>query len=705
MRKLFLLLGLLAALAIPAFPQTQTVVTGTVTDPNGIPYANGTMKATIQPVPPGSPCVVIGGNCQPIQGTVGPISMNSSGFFSTNLWANSLIQPSGSQWSIQICISPGVALPLGTGPQCFSVTTTISGSSQDLSTALDAAAPSLANLPNTSFGATGNLAGIYLSPACDPTNKNCYFVNDDVHYVGDATTTISNATVTCPNSDCNFTGTDYLGRPIAKVGQIVFATTGNTAGSLICGQTTISAINGANSITLAANCTASQVGTVVLLWGDDDASNISAGYSVAAANCLPINLPAGNMFTSEPQFLGALSGVCSANSTLAFNGVAVFGNGIINTFIIPLPNFDISACNSGVDDNGCFGGNNISDFDNLTIWGGGNSRTNSGTSKDIFVVGDIMRAYNVDVQGWGSNESGWTCISMQGNQTILTQGDCIAAGATGIEVSSAAETPSLIQGTYIYQEPNVAMTIDSGAWVMTRTMFIKLDFTSVGHLGVNVGAGGKWTSWDDVCISGDEANCMTVNGSAYLYNGSFGPPLGGGAPEINNYALSTYGGTGSVYAQDSLFAGNSGGGALYLNAGSNFFDRGGNTFVNYGSGANTLNGNVFIQGSADGINQTTGNIALTSGWGTSTVTAVSGATSPETFTITLAGTPTLNPVVTVTFPTPYLVAPAGCSIQETGGTSATLFNWTTGTVMATTAAFTLQGTPTTGTIIATMRCN
>lgn len=155
MRKLFLLLGLLAALAIPAFPQTQTVVTGTVTDPNGIPYANGTMKATIQPVPPGSPCVVINGNCQPIQGTVGPVPLNSSGTFSTNLWANSLIQPSGSQWSIQICISPGVAPPLGTGPQCFSVTTTISGSSQNLTTLLSSFAPSLINFsPGSGSGGT-----------------------------------------------------------------------------------------------------------------------------------------------------------------------------------------------------------------------------------------------------------------------------------------------------------------------------------------------------------------------------------------------------------------------------------------------------------------------------------------------------------------------------------------------------------------------
>ncbi|MGH7748630.1 MAG: hypothetical protein ACREQ5_28305, partial [Candidatus Dormibacteria bacterium] len=135
------MLLLFCALAPRALAQTQTVVTGTVVDPNGIPYANGTMTASIQPAPPGTPCVTIGVNCQPIQGTVGPVPLSAAGFFSTNLYANSLISPGGSQWQIKICISPGVPLPLGFGPQCFSVLQTISGSSQDLSVALSAAAP------------------------------------------------------------------------------------------------------------------------------------------------------------------------------------------------------------------------------------------------------------------------------------------------------------------------------------------------------------------------------------------------------------------------------------------------------------------------------------------------------------------------------------------------------------------------------------
>lgn len=141
------LLATLGAVRVNA--QAQTAVTGTIVDPNGIPYANATVKAQLQPAGPPSPCVVTGGNCVPIQGTVGPVPTSSSGVFAISLYPNASITPGGTQWLFTVSISPGGALPIGTGPQTFSVLVTIAGSSQDVSATLSAAAPALSNVVST----------------------------------------------------------------------------------------------------------------------------------------------------------------------------------------------------------------------------------------------------------------------------------------------------------------------------------------------------------------------------------------------------------------------------------------------------------------------------------------------------------------------------------------------------------------------------
>lgn len=147
MRKslaLFFILITGALLVAPcAAAQTPTTVTATVTDPSGIPYAGGTVKATIAPPGVSSPCVVVNSNCVPIPGTVGPASLDSTGSFTMNLYPNASIVPAATQWTFTVCIAPGVSPPFGTGPQCFSSTATIAGASQSLSSTLSALAPAL----------------------------------------------------------------------------------------------------------------------------------------------------------------------------------------------------------------------------------------------------------------------------------------------------------------------------------------------------------------------------------------------------------------------------------------------------------------------------------------------------------------------------------------------------------------------------------
>jgi hypothetical protein len=145
---------LLAALPLAA---QQTVVTATIKDPNAIPYANGTVQASLQ-ISGGPATVTIANQAQcsaasagtapckiPISGNVGPVSIDSTGTFVMTLYSNTSITPAASHWLFTINISPGIPLPLGTGPQTFSVAVTVTGATQNISATLTAAAPALTN--------------------------------------------------------------------------------------------------------------------------------------------------------------------------------------------------------------------------------------------------------------------------------------------------------------------------------------------------------------------------------------------------------------------------------------------------------------------------------------------------------------------------------------------------------------------------------
>lgn len=129
-----LTLFLLVLLSLPASAQNFTNVTGTVTDPNGLAYSNATITADL-----------IGGNPSPVNGQAiqgsltAPLDVN--GTFSMTVGSNTVV---GGQWRFTVNTA-GVPPPLGTGPQNFSVTVTIGGATQSISTNLNAVAPALSH--------------------------------------------------------------------------------------------------------------------------------------------------------------------------------------------------------------------------------------------------------------------------------------------------------------------------------------------------------------------------------------------------------------------------------------------------------------------------------------------------------------------------------------------------------------------------------
>jgi len=150
---------------------TDTVtVIGTITDPNGVPYAGGTIDATLIPtgttptVPKlnGQTCGI--GGCQ-ITGYIQPVSINRDGTFALVVYCNTgcsaPISPSGTQWLFTVR-NPGAPAPVGYGGISFTVTETINvNGSQDIGADLRAAAPQLlvsaaaGSGPVTGTGTTG----------------------------------------------------------------------------------------------------------------------------------------------------------------------------------------------------------------------------------------------------------------------------------------------------------------------------------------------------------------------------------------------------------------------------------------------------------------------------------------------------------------------------------------------------------------------
>lgn len=148
--KKIALAGLLLALFAwaPRARAQQTLVTGCVTDPNGIKYTGGQYSIQLVNTGGAQPSV----NGVPIQGSFGPVPLDSSGCIApTTLYENSVITPSGTEWQFTVN-NPGAAPPVGYGPVSFTAPAiTISGATQNITSNLTGAA-----LPLLQVGGAGS---------------------------------------------------------------------------------------------------------------------------------------------------------------------------------------------------------------------------------------------------------------------------------------------------------------------------------------------------------------------------------------------------------------------------------------------------------------------------------------------------------------------------------------------------------------------
>ena len=240
MKRFFLLMAILFAPAL-AWGQ-QTVVTATVIDPNGVPYAFLTGNASINC--PGNQAPLFNGYTVPR--TISIVGGNGNGQFTMTLYDINAITPTGCSYNFAITAQNGITNFIATGVGASGSATPITGAGPvNLSVAISAFAVLLpgsgtitvtakvnctgvaGNLP--SAGCNGGSGTLYAVPSggSGMYEVSCYTV---LTQAASSTSTLPSCQITFTDSD---TGTTLVGDTIG----LTCTNTGNTLGETGIGAT------------------------------------------------------------------------------------------------------------------------------------------------------------------------------------------------------------------------------------------------------------------------------------------------------------------------------------------------------------------------------------------------------------------------------------------------------------------------------------
>jgi len=526
---------------------------------------------------------------------------------------------------------------------------------------------------------------IYASPNCG-TQTNCFPVKDNGFQ--DTTCNWANTSSTVNCTDGPFTaamvGERIAGYATCSTDAAAYANTlGSQSGTIISSYVSTTQIIASNP----ATGTQASAGCIYVASMDDAGFTAVEAAADASPTCPAINLPAGIMGTKEPHFTslpaacekeGRVTGIANAAPMFEVDGQ---GSGV--SMLWWPPDFDLAACT--VNTSVCM---NIR-FTRFHGWGitGGGLPTTSVTNKAI------VSMFPGNALGFLDN---WSCINFG---LLNPTSQLVGLNPTSYEIIA---TNTVLDGCGDISVGDPSGTLTAGTLFALNSSFQDssyitmqlVNFNSMGRnyfgldatqqnntavfYGGNISlapldfvdnngapAGNRWCWWTKAASETFISNGATCNIGAGIAATFWASPT----IKLQNTSI-----TGLISTDQTT---------------AKFFDYGNNTLTDGLSGP----WNVFGSASITGTTQTTANVALTSGWGTSpSVSAASGNSQRESFTITVGTTPSANPVATVTFPTPFLATPI-CSVKDSGGTNPFL-NATMGTVTTTTAAVDVVGTPT-----------
>lgn len=249
-RTIIRTIALLSLSALPCLAQNvQTTVTATVKDPSANLYTNCAVTANYQDPAP-SPSITRAAtiNGSPLPSRTISSSCNSGGVFSIVLWDTAVISYGAStgggtwQFTISSTLQGNVTLPGQPTTPRFTYTTPvcpaagcITGSSIDISAALQAVAPSLippvATLNPSVTVTTANPITLSFS---NPSSPRTYTFgdpggNDSLAYLS-ATQSLSNKTLVSPTSTGTDNGSETLTNKTFDISANTLKTATNTAG-------------------------------------------------------------------------------------------------------------------------------------------------------------------------------------------------------------------------------------------------------------------------------------------------------------------------------------------------------------------------------------------------------------------------------------------------------------------------------------------
>lgn len=553
--------------------------------------------------------------------------------------------------------------------------------------------------PSSGSGSTAALAPnqnpIYLSPNCG-TQTNCYPIKATGGYDCGSSWTVSNTTIALSsNATRNFTSSD--------VGTIAWGAAYPCGAAIESGipiqiaKTTIASVTDATHAVLSGsgptnNCTAGGEGNCTFVWGDiDETAALAAAYQAATAS------PADCKFLYLPQGVIFVSGIIQASSICGGPGNAtaagttsggVIGVGERGSVIAMEPGFSAAGCPSTC--TAFFNELQGVLFKDFSINGFGANITNVPSSLTLLQIGNDSLADNVGLYAIATTQSniiGFAASGIAGENGYTRNVHVAGVGANEcvLNANTVNWAPYCIGGSFPLVMNGTGNVYTYGG---------NFGFVSSGTFVAQANSSAVWFS----------------NGDQFYFE-HYGQPLVEAAHAFLSNDTLTLTGTGQALASSGTVTLSNTtiaaplGTAVFSNSGDAVIDACGNKI----SGSTIFGGTGALFGSCSttGTSLATGNVALTSGWGSgTTVSAASGDSHSFQFTITLAGTSSSGSIATVTFPTAYLVAPQNCIAAPPKGTDASLLtSVVVGTPTATTVAITYNGTLTAAdTIIQGMVC-
>jgi hypothetical protein len=426
-----------------------------------------------------------------------------------------------------------------------------------------------------------------------PVSRGGFGVLFDVTAIPDGSTTSGSNIVTCPNADCKF----LTGPHPALVGEIFFSNVGNgiscedNADILFGGtrQTTITSVDSDTQIHVVGNSGTTTVAIACMAWGHDDTTALNTAW--ATGGCIAsLWLPGGLAFISAPvfQIISGCPSVASAGT--AFQGQRVWGQSVTGTYLVPVPNFNFSsitgtggpACTPSC--TGAIGNENISDYENMAVWGLGDRCSSTLANTTLWLLGSSARAINTSGVGWCARGGGASLIGVN----VSAAGDIYNYGGLNyfgsVEISFAAGggttdfKDNVIQGTGQNVGSGCVIIAQPGSNVLAANDAI-IGQTCIGSLGA--GAAAVWTSESGFYDSFVDVNVI-VMGQNSVFNSLANDSLFHDAATNEGAILFGSGGsTGATFrAHAATMVGVGTVAAVTGASGNTFSDEGGNTYSN-----------------------------------------------------------------------------------------------------------------------------